>query len=318
MLSTLKFLILLFIVINITIVQSLTLTRFSYDANLGYLNLTFSTAINITSFTLIGLNAQSSKDYTTINGAQIVSLQSQSYYIFPSLSTPPNTKNITVVLSTSNLENIALMSNLWRIRGSTYLSANNPFVTDTLGQNILLTGLLTESAMQATTYIVDTTPPTLKYWNLDFNLGIINIYFSKVVSTNTLNISTIAYHNYDPFTGIGPSTSVPTPITNTTASVYRMTTLNSYTYISSITTGYSSLLQINASTLLLNILKEIPGFGRELNGTFLSIDSGAVSDTCFTPNIYNNIYSKYTHPLRVSSIVYDTTPPTIAALTLGM
>ena len=163
--------------------------QFGLDMDLGVLTIDFSEPTDPSSFTLHGLAFQRKRN-GLYDDAYVPLLhedgcQTDSDY----------QRRITCDLGTANMNNIKRVQGLCTVINNTYLSAYAPFCNDHGGSPVSILGFERIFGMVATSYIADTTPPTLDSWDLDLNTGQATLHFSEVVYLPLFNYSDVIICN---------------------------------------------------------------------------------------------------------------------------
>lgn len=265
---------------------------FSLNLNNGSLTMTFSKPINQSTFSPYGLAVQSLQNsYITGEYAQLVAT---GYYI---ISTSDYNRQIVAQLGNTNLNIIKKHSGLCTSSTSCFLSAWMSFCKDVSGNYVSLTAFEKVYGMAITAYAPDVTPPSLVSWALDINEGTFTLFFSETVLLSSFNFSSIQL--------VSSNTSL------TREGMYISHSTNS----SAVNSDY---LTISLSDSQLNDLKGFSYLCRSVSSCYLVLLPNAVLDMSNPPNSYLGVDATVDNPMVVSSIVPDTTPPTIIQYSLDM
>ena len=134
---------------------------------------------------------------TTFDLTQIQLLADQGSAIFYQLTggivESDNNYIITLILTTTDLNQLKINHELATSINDTYLSLTQFAVQDICGNNI--TSLPPDNAIQADYVIIDNIQPKLMAFDLNMNIGSLTLFFSEAVNVSTLNISMITIQN---------------------------------------------------------------------------------------------------------------------------
>ncbi|KAL5489587.1 hypothetical protein EMCRGX_G018697 [Ephydatia muelleri] len=263
-----------------------TVVAFSLlDMNTGLLNLSFSEAINVTSFNSTGLILQAFFEGTVPN-YRISSL------LPASVSASGTTVSIT--LSYSDLNSVKV-SGLCTLRSNCYLLADVDVGRDYYG-NPSSTVLSGYAGFPVQQLIYDTTRPMLNSFNFDLNSGLLTLQFSEPVSPSPFNYS-------------GISLQSQAALTNTTGSV----SLSVGTIL--VTNGSKTLILTLAPADIIAV-KMLSQLASSQTTTFLSMDASVVSDLATLPNQVTPIPAASAR--AVSSYTPDMTKPVFIQFTMDL
>ena len=257
-----------------------SLSTYTLDMNTNSLILTFDDTViastfDATAITLRGADSGSSASYTLTGG---VTNSSNGFTIF-------------VPLLPSDVDQLRLRPSLATNASNTYLSMTSSVITGDRGGNAIA---ITEPALAVTTFISDITPPTLQNFTFSFDDGQIFLYFSEIMSTITYTPRFLSIQSSENYT-------------NDTSS---------YTFTGGIVTlgTPNTVLIVNISEADLNGLKVNRELATELSKTYISISSGAFTDTAGNPAVP----ILPSDALQASSFEADVVPPYIESIVLDL
>ena len=153
------------------------ITRFSVDLTRGVVTVNFNepvlaSSLNTTGFTAIA--GPNSTSYYTLSGNATASI---------------NDFAVDVVLTVLELNVIKQIEDLWTHENNTYISVEPHFITDNGGNPVF--EISRERPLQAEFFMSDEARPTLDYFQLDMNEGILFLHFSETVNITSFDISGI-------------------------------------------------------------------------------------------------------------------------------
>ena len=143
------------------------LVYFSLDVNQGILHLSFDDIMLASSFDVQRVGLQSNA-----SGGIMYSLTGGDF-------TMQNGFNVTVTLSSTDLNEIKALRNLASRRETTYIVMPPNTITDVAGVEII--GITETNAFQAGDYSADVAPPMLRNFTFDLGQGVLVITFSEAV-----------------------------------------------------------------------------------------------------------------------------------------
>ena len=251
-----------------------TLQAFDFDLNLGQLTLVFSESVNITSFDVTQITFQSSdsspSEQFTLNGG-LVSLTTST--------------TIAVTLLISDLNTLKQTLNLASVPSNTFLSLTPRTVQDMNGNMVVSVNM--NSAERVREFTEDIGGPTLASFDLDYDTGVVSLYFDETVDLSYLDPSAL--------TLLADSQTGP-----------------SYTLISSagLDSGLRTSTRIQLGNNDLNELKRLRVCTSK-SLCFLSSSDSLVRDTAAVNN--DNVEITLSSPLEVSNYDSDVTDPRLIA-----
>ena len=254
------------------------LVYWELDLNFGSLALRFDEAVNSASFdasgfTLVNTTSSPSAAYTLTNTSFTIS---------------PNSPNLVVLLSSSDLNTIKAINSLATAPNNAFLTTTTDGVSDLFGNPLM--PITQTSAQQVGSFIPDFTPPVLFAWALDLDAGQLLFTFSETVDISTLDPSQI--------------TLLAAPESD-----------NAYTL-----TGYMAVIMTNDGQFTLqlseidaNSIKQRQGLAISLD-RFLSITPAAILDT--SGNFVEEISRQ--EPISVSRVIPDISSPVLRSFSLDL
>ena len=159
-----------------------SLESFDLDLDNGVMTLIFSESVNITSFDTTQLTLQNDQNSPSSTHTLRGGVASQR------LST-----TIDVSLLTSDLNDVKALPNLASRRSNTYLSITSATVKD-MNDNYVLS-LSMSDALLVTGYTEDSTGPSIVGFDLDYNSGVLTIYFDETVDLDTLDPRALTFQS---------------------------------------------------------------------------------------------------------------------------
>ena len=146
---------------------------FSLDMNNGRLTVTFTDAIEATSIDVTGLHLQDGLTATTLGNVYPLTGSSGA----PSLS--PTGTELTVFLSTTDLNNINSIRGLATQANNTFLTIDPSAASDISNNRVV--GIDNGAALNVAVFVPDTTPPQLNQFALDLDRGVATLGFTEFV-----------------------------------------------------------------------------------------------------------------------------------------
>ena len=172
-------------ILNYTIDETMpTLVNFDLDLDNETLVLSFSETVNSSSINVWGITLQGRQ-----NG-----IGSEYYTLFDSTVISPDSHVITIRLNFQDLNAIKIRRNL-----ASYANGSNTFISFPAfvrDQNFNeIVNISFSSAKRVQNITLDTTRPRLDSFILDLNAEVLNLTFSEVVESSSLNVTTITIQN---------------------------------------------------------------------------------------------------------------------------
>ena len=251
--------------------SSPSLTQFSINLSQETLTLNFSETVQISSFDATQVTLFYGNISYTLSGGAVLN--------------QTNTPNVTLTLTTTDLNMIKFLYPLATGMNATYIAITMLGVTDVFGNP-----LIPVPALVASGFVADMVAPRLLSFGLDMNLGTLTITFSETVNTSSLSASGITLQS-SANTTIGPfvlSSTSFSPSPNGT------------------------VVQVNISAVDLNALKQLTYLALNSSTVFLSLNPGTVLDMSGNPVVAIPASSA----LPASMYVRDMTRPQLVSFVL--
>ena len=287
------------------------LLSFDIDLNTGELLLTFDETIESSSVMVGEILLQNVPDVTVIelfgsasgsgsgsssgsgSGVTLVTMmtdiQSQQLVGGPlplfSLTLSEDDPIIVVSLGEFDLNEIKRLPELATSENNSFISFTFNTAMDMNNNNVL--SVSSTDGVMATKLVPDSTPPVLRTYDLDMNLGQIIFTFDETVNAESLNGSLIVLQE-----GVESSSS------------FQLTG-------GRVLTPDSTIVVFEISTDNLNYIKQQTNLATNGNNAFLRLLSTAVSDT-------SGIFIEESNIFRVSNFTMDTTAPNLVSFDLDM
>lgn len=163
-----------------------SLAEFDFDLNSGVVTLEFSESVNVTSF-----------DATQITFQNAQSDPSSVYTLRGGVATQRDSTVIDVTLMRNDLNDVKRLTRLATVRSDTYISITSATITD-MNRN-MVTAVSMSSAALVRRYAADTSGPGLIGFDLDYDDGILTLYWEETVDLSTFQATEITLHG----SGIG-------------------------------------------------------------------------------------------------------------------
>ena len=222
-----------------------TLQSFTLNLNANLLQLTFSETVNVSTFNVTSL--------TLVNQA---SQPTTSWMLNTSVPIQYNSNVVNVSLSMSDLNGIKASGTLATSVSNTFIVAQSWTVLDMSGNYLI--PILSTSALQATTYIADTTPPQLVSFGLDMGLGVLSLTFSDTMRGSSFDPTQLVLQGTS---GGGGATGVPL-----TGGIWTMQ-------------NYSSVTLYLAPVDLNKLKVATSGVAKSVGTTFIALTNATIRDT---------------------------------------
>ena len=254
------------------------LTAFDLDMNRGVLLLYFSEIVNISGLDVTGITLQSGRDGTGF-----------SHTLTTSLGSGPDYAEITVAISENDLN--ALKSNLTIATSSqnTFISLAAGIVTDLYRLSSL--PIATTAAQIVRVFIQDTTSPVLFSFDLDLNVGLMDLTFSEPMLFDSFDLTEFTLQSSED-----------------------MSLTSSYQLTGGIIVTATNGLVIVAELFQRDrdALFNMMGLAESRETTFITVGTGAAEDT------NNNVLLAIVFPLQVSTFTPEIRPPKVNHFDLDM
>jgi len=224
------------------------LVSFTLDMNAFILTLTFDDVVLTSHFDPTQITLRGDGDGTD---------SSSTYIITGGRTTSTDGYIISLPLTSTDVENIRLRSNLGTSQDNTYISVTNDIVRDFNGIGVISINI---PALQATNFIKDSIPPVLYNFTLDVENGTMELFFSEIMEPDTFSPEL--------FTVQSSSNSSATPLNvySLTGGVVSRGTPN-------------TVIAIQLSSRDVNTIKMQILLGTSETDTFLVVSDGAIRDT---------------------------------------
>lgn len=166
-----------------------SLVSFDLDLDNGVITLVFSESVNITTFDRTQLTLQSEQNGSISTHTLVGGIDSQR------LST-----TIDVSLLDSDLNRIKAMPGLATSETNTYLSITSSTVKDMNGNNVVPRSM--SNGLPVAGYTQDETGPQISGFELDYNSGVLTIYFDETVDLRTLDPTALTFQKLSGIDGM--------------------------------------------------------------------------------------------------------------------
>ena len=160
-----------------------TLDSFSLDLDNGFLLLTFSETVNLTSFNPTQLTLQDTASAPT-----------RSRTLSGGMSTRPENNVISLMLEPSDLNYIKADSMLASLASETYLSLTSSTVQD-MNSNFIEPIPMNNGQWVAAGFTTDSTNPILDTFDVNFNTGVLSVSFDEPILVSTFQPTQITLSN---------------------------------------------------------------------------------------------------------------------------
>jgi alpha-tubulin suppressor-like RCC1 family protein len=158
-----------------------SLSSWDLDMNAGTMTLHFDTTVSVASLNVAQLTLQDAATATA------------TYSLTDSTSGSSNGANITITLSTTDLNAIKFISGLGKSAANSYLRLTSSAISDPYANTV--TAIADGSARQVASYTADTTAPALNSWALNLNTHQLTLNFSEVVKASSFTASGLTLQN---------------------------------------------------------------------------------------------------------------------------
>ena len=159
-----------------------SLDSFDLDLDNGVLTLVFNESVNITSFDMTQLTLQSDR-----------SGPSSTYTIIGGVPTQRLSTTIDLSLLVSDLNAIKALPGLASLRSNTYLSITSATIKDMNDKNVLPRPM--SDALLVADYTEDETGPTITGFDLNYDSGVLTIYFDETIDLATLDPRALTFQS---------------------------------------------------------------------------------------------------------------------------
>eukprot|EP01033_Poteriospumella_lacustris_P004827 gene4827-3461_t len=270
----------------------------SYELNMhvGYMTLLFSEPIDVSTFTIVGMAIQQSRNVRT------AAEHANQYFAFVDAdwnisSVSDYNRHVRVTLGSVNMNEIKSRVGLAVTRESSWLSAYQPFVNDTHGNAVSMKAFDMYNAVNAQRYWADTMRPGVQSWDIDMNTATVVITFTETIYRGFFNFSGVALTNND----------ASQPIYLRVENPVNFTVLN------------HPFLRFELSAEQILQLQSYDQFCTTTADCFLILDDGLVIDTSLAQNPYYSYgLATRSNPLAAQSLVPDTVRPKLVAFDMDI
>ncbi|KAL5489584.1 hypothetical protein EMCRGX_G018694 [Ephydatia muelleri] len=254
------------------------LTNYTLDMNTGLLLLTFSNVmnnkmVNPSSITFSGVDT----------GTDLVNLYTLTG---GSVTDTTSSYETHIQLTSTDLNQLKKRPALAKSISTTYLSTAATLINNVAGQPVL--SIIISRGQIVSTYIPDTTPPSLLQFSYDENAGTITLFFNETVNVSSFDPTFVTLQS-------GSSSGVS----------YRLT--GGYPSI----VNYDVQLALVMSTADLNTLKTYSQLYRNVSYAYLFINDGAILDMSYNKLLGISNYMA----INVATFTFDKTPPYLSNFT---
>ena len=244
------------------------LSQYSFDLNRGFISLSFSDVMDFRTFNIRRFTIQNQ-----------MAQPSESYALTSLFSSQRISDTLSFQLLIDDLDEILSNTNLASSTSNTFVSFEESLVRDVSGLQVI--PIPSSNALPPNAYVEDQTSPEIALFNLDLNIGLLQVTFSEPVEVSSIRMSSLALQTTEQ------------AMTN---GVFVLTDEN---FMES---GQNTLfLTINFTPETLNVIKSI-GF-QSVNSSYLSVQASFGIDTSANPFLARVI--------QVSTYIRDSVPPSL-------
>ena len=255
------------------------LIAFGVDVNASTLTLVFDEPIEVDSLNLTKLTLQAA--LTALPGVEEFTLTGGNYTTLDQLT-------IEITLTESDANQVKQMTNLLRDNMTSFIRITSEFALD-MNDNPV-TEINASMALQAISFIDDSTRPVFTGFDLDMNTGTLVLHFSETVNTTSIDFTGITFRRQQ--TSSSPN--------------HR---LNGGSLISTVNSRDVFILLDNDD---LNVLKTLD-IGRDNTSAYVVVDSNAIVDIVNQPVVANPL-----NPHLVDEYTTDDTSPLLVNFQLDL
>ena len=258
-----------------------TLSAFTFDADTGTLVITFSETVSGSTLLVNRFILQS--DPLSFTGV--------SYQLQAGSHSTAESRVVSIIVSSQDLNKIKELEMLATSQANTYLRNNMGAVEDTTG--VTIAALADGSAIQASNYTQDDTPPELNDFYLDLDgAPKLVLTFSETINTTSLNTTGITLQSSGDESPVFSLTLGGGTVVNTTGPVVEL-----------------ALVEQDSNAIKLN-----SSIGTSSLDTFLVIANNSVQDM----NGNELIGSISADAISAMSVVSDTTDPMLSSFSIDL
>ena len=248
-----------------------TFSSFDLDLNLGILTIEFSESVNVSSF-----------DETQVTLQSSTSSPSNFFHLTGGLVSQTESTTIDIDLLASDLNFLKQTVGLASIKSNTYLSFTSNTVQD-MNKNFVVAVPMQEAVL-VNVFTEDESAPVIQAFDMDYDSGVVTIFFDETVNLSTINPSAITFH--DVLTQNSHSLSGSSALDN----------------------GLMTYTRLQLGIEDLNELKRLRICTTE-ELCHLSCTNGLVLDTATRANQNEEILNSF--PLPIRNYIRDTTDPRV-------
>ena len=158
------------------------LVSFRLDLNMGFLQLTFSEAVDPSTLDTTGITLQSSSTFPTT-----------SFTLTGGSAVAVSFTETMLVLTRADANALRQLQGLATSVADTYLALTFGTIQDYSGNSLV--PISTSNALQATQFIADTPPEAVSFPVFDLNAGMFSISFSEPVAASSTDITQFTLYN---------------------------------------------------------------------------------------------------------------------------
>ena len=252
---------------------------FTIDMDTGIFVLSFSETVNVSTFNPMNL--------TLVDTAAPEPLTRYQLKNYGTIMTYDDSPIVTFKLDDDDLNAIKLDSGLFSALATSYISLTPDTVID-MSDNFIV-ALNFSTAIRASEYVFDETPPVLEGYELDLNANMMTLSFSEAVNLLNFNPSVITLQN---------------AYVNATRS-YTIDSVRASETISNL----GKVITFDLTTNDQDNLKAYTDFATDTNNTFLIATDDLITDVSRLNN--KNMPINDTDPLRVLEVHADGISPVL-------
>ncbi|XP_065886866.1 uncharacterized protein [Dysidea avara] len=253
------------------------LIMFGVDVNASTLTIVFDEPINTTSIVLTEL---------TLQAAMMAADEVEEFTLTGGDYMTEDQLTFVITLNESDANAIKQLTNLLRSNTTSYIRITSEFAVD-MNDN-MVQEINASMALQAISFIDDTTRPVFEGFDLDMNTGLLVLHFSETVNATSIDFTGITFRQQ-----MGMSSPQHT-LTNGTL----------------VSTNNSRDVYILLTNDDLNELKTLE-IGRDNSSAYVVVDSDTIVDI-----VNQQVFSNMLTPRLVSEYTIDDTPPMLESFHL--
>jgi hypothetical protein len=284
-----------------------SIVAYGLNMDLGVLTLTFSETIRVSTIDVTALQFQNVSNTTaaTVPVTQVVQTQSgpqtiivafrEEYDVYRLTSgssvTSSNGVVVNITLSTVDQDEFKLRTTLAVSLDTTFLAVDVAAASDMVSNPLV--GISNDSALIASEYTTDLSPPTVVSLSLDMNDPVtLEMTFSETVDGSSLNTSALRFAS-------------ESDLEASNVQIHRLASTTNFTQNLAVTvTVFLSKADVDA-------IKILDALASNSSTIFVAFDSAALYDTESTA-------MEATDGIAVGTFVQDAQPPVLDTVTLNM